>query len=266
MKAEKALRKTPDSVSAGASAGVSGAGVSGAARNNRVTLPKLTLHSFSGDVTQWRTFWDSFKSAIDDNDQLVAVDKFNYLKSLLAGSALEAINCRLDSNYGEAIAILERRFGNRQQIIDKHMDQLLNVNPVTSGNNLAGLRHLFDTTETHIRGLKSLGVTANSYGSLLSSVLLKKLPADIRLLISRRVSEKDWSLDARNCRPGSGLLQTSPRRAPMSGRVNARFHTPLPHWSLVQPLEPPAAVIADKATLREIARWSRKWKQDGKFS
>ena len=268
MKAEKALRKTPDSVSAGASAGVSGAGVSGAARNNRVKLPKLTLHSFSGDVTQWRTFWDSFKSAIDDNDQLVAVDKFNYLKSLLACSALEAIaGLTLSaSNYGEAIAILERRFGNRQQIIDKHMDQLLNVNPVTSGNNLAGLRHLFNTTETHIRGLKSLGVTANSYGSLLSSVLLKKLPADIRLLISRRVSEKDWSLDAILKELQEELqarLQTSPRRAPM---LNARFHTPLPHWSLVQPLEPPAAVIADKATLQEIARWSRKWKQDGKFS
>lgn len=51
-------------------------------------LPKLVLHSFSGDVTQWLTFWDSFKSAIH---QLVAVDKFNYLKSLFTGTALEAI-------------------------------------------------------------------------------------------------------------------------------------------------------------------------------
>ena len=31
---------------------------------NRSKLPKLVLTKFRGDVTQWRTFWDSFNSAI----------------------------------------------------------------------------------------------------------------------------------------------------------------------------------------------------------
>ena len=165
--------------------------------NHHVKLPKLALHSFSGDVTQWLTFWDSFKSAIHDNDQLVEIDKFNYLKSLLNGVALEAVSGLTLSapNYAEAISILEKRFGNRQQIITKHMDQLLNVDPVASPYNLRGLRHLFDSVESHVRCLKSLGVTADSYGSLLSSVLLNKLPPDIRLLVSRKVPEDDWSLD-----------------------------------------------------------------------
>ncbi len=67
-------------------------GVAISTRSNHVRLPKLALHSFSGDVTQWLTFWDSFRSAIHDNDQLVAIDKFNYLKSLLEGTALEAVS------------------------------------------------------------------------------------------------------------------------------------------------------------------------------
>ncbi len=46
-----------------------------------------------------------------------------------------------------------------------------------------------------MRSLKSLGVTSDSYGSLLSSVLLNKLPNDIRLLISRKVSAEEWTLD-----------------------------------------------------------------------
>lgn len=92
--------------------------------------------------------------------------------------------------------ILQRRFGNYQQIIAKHMEQLLNLTPVTSANNLAGLRHLFDFVETHIRSLKSLGVAADSDGSLLSSVLLNKLPTEVPLLIRRKVPEADWSLDA----------------------------------------------------------------------
>jgi len=55
-----------------------------------------------------------FKSAIHDNNQLVAVNRFNYLKSLLTGTALKAIaGLTLSApNYEEAVMILERRFGN----------------------------------------------------------------------------------------------------------------------------------------------------------
>ena len=161
-----------------------------------VKLPKLTLRPFSGDLTQWFTFWDSFKAAVHNNSQLVGIDKFNYLKSLLSGAALETIQglALTDANYKEAVAILQRRFGNRQQIIDKHMNQLLKVEPVASPRNVVGLRRLFDSIESHIRSLSSLGVQAESYSSLLSSVLLDKLPEDIQLLISRKVPEKNWGL------------------------------------------------------------------------
>ena len=107
-----------------------------------VKLPKLTLRSFSGDLTQWFTFWDSFIAAVHNNSQLVDVDKFNYLKSLLSGVALEAVQglALTDANYKEAVTILQRRFGNRQQIIDKHMDQLLKADSITSPRNVVGLR------------------------------------------------------------------------------------------------------------------------------
>ncbi len=100
------------------------------------------------------------------------------------------------ANYHEAVSILKKRFGNKQQIIAKHMDVLLNVEPVTSSHNLTGLRRLYDLIESHIRSLKSLGVAPESYGSLLSSVLLSKLPTDLRLMTSRKVSDEEWSLDA----------------------------------------------------------------------
>ena len=50
--------------------------------------------------------------------------------------------------------------------------------------------------ESHVRSLKSLGVSPDSYGTLLSSVLLNKLPLEIRLIASRKVDEDRWSLDA----------------------------------------------------------------------
>ena len=74
---------------------------------------------------------------------------------------------------------------------------LLNVDPVTSAYNLKGLCYLFDSVESQVRCLKSLGVAVDSYGSLLSSVLLNKLPpTNTYLLVSMKVPEGDWSLDA----------------------------------------------------------------------
>ena len=46
-----------------------------------------------------------------------------------------------------------------------------------------------------MRSLKSLGVAAESYGSLLASVLMNKLPQELRLIVSQQVSEDVWNLD-----------------------------------------------------------------------
>ena len=122
------------------------------ASHSRVKLPKLQLLPFSGDLTQWPSFWDSFASAIHANEQLTAIEKFNYLNSLLERSAKEAISgyALTATNYQEAVATLQKRFGNKQLIIDKHLDVMFNADPVTSDNNVRGLRRLFDTITSHI--------------------------------------------------------------------------------------------------------------------
>ena len=76
------------------------------------------------------------------------------------------------------------------------MDLLLNIEPITFQHNLKGLRHLYDTVESQVRSLKALGVSADSYGSMLSSVFMNKLPKELRLIIIRNVREDEWTLDA----------------------------------------------------------------------
>ena len=163
----------------------------------RVKLPKLTLKKFSGDLTTWTTFWGFFESAVHNNLDLSSIDKFNYLHLLLERAAVDAIS-RLTltaANYDEAIAILKKCFGNMQLIINKHMDILINLEVVTAYNPKS-LRNLFDKVETQVRGLKSLGVLSSTYGSFLSSILMTKLPHNLRLLVSRRVPDDDWDLDS----------------------------------------------------------------------
>lgn len=72
---------------------------------DRVKLPKISLPISMG---KWAAFWDSFNSAIHTNDRLSEIDKFNYLSSLLQGTAYDAIaGLALSSvNYQEAVTIL----------------------------------------------------------------------------------------------------------------------------------------------------------------
>ena len=168
----------------------------GANRRPRIKLPKLTLRKFNGDITQWSSFWDSFNTAIHSNTELSNIDKFNYLNSLLEKGAADAVAglALTSANYEEAVSVLKQRFGNNQQIVSKHMEELLNLEAVTSILNLKGLRHLYDSVETRIRNLRSLGISSDSYGSLLASVLLNRLPPELRVMVTREITDEEWNL------------------------------------------------------------------------
>ena len=159
-------------------------------RITRVKLPKLTPKSFSGEIEQRRPFWDSFESAIDHNVSLSEVDKFNYLRYLLTGKVAEAVAglSLTADNYKEAVAVLKRRYGNAQVIIGKHLEILLNLEAVSDGK-VGALRKLYNDVEIQVRSLRSLGVESASYGTLLSSVVMTKVPLEVRLIINRAVGK-----------------------------------------------------------------------------
>ena len=81
---------------------------------------------------EWTSFWDSYSSSIHENSDLSEIDKFNYLRSLLEKSAAEAVSGLkiFSANYQEAVDNLKNRFGNQQQIVNAHMNALLNLTKV----------------------------------------------------------------------------------------------------------------------------------------
>ena len=166
------------------------------ASHDKVKLPKLVLRPFNGDITMWNTFWESYDSAVHKNRDLSDIDKFNYLNSLLTGTAREAVAglSLTTANYTEAVSILKKRFGNVERIKTRHMEILMNIETVTSSRDLRALRKLHDHVESHVRSLSALGVDAATYGSLLSSVILNKLPTDLQLIISRHSLETSCNL------------------------------------------------------------------------
>ena len=72
----------------------------------------------------------------------------------------------------------------------------MSMDPISSDRHLNDLRRLYYHTESHVRSLMLLGIEAASYGALLSLVLLAKLPPDLQLILSRKVSDSNLDMDA----------------------------------------------------------------------
>ena len=54
---------------------------------------------------------------------------------------------------------------------------------------------MYDEVESHVRSLKSLWVSSDSYGSLLAPVVANKLPQELQLIVTRKLGGDDWDLD-----------------------------------------------------------------------
>ncbi|XP_053378517.1 uncharacterized protein LOC123533242 [Mercenaria mercenaria] len=158
-------------------------------------LPKLTLTVFSGNIIEWQSFWDAYESTVHLNPNLSEVQKFNYLKNQLEGSAAQTIHgfALTNANYIQAINLLKERYRQKHKIVHTYMQTLLNI-PAPSYT-LHGLRNYIDKLESYIRGLESLGECQSNYGTLLVPVIIDKLPAEIRKNLAREHGSDNWQLD-----------------------------------------------------------------------
>ena len=163
---------------------------------SKAKLPKLELNKFHGNPIHWYPFWESFESAVHKNPNLSSVDKFNYLQSLLTGTARSTIAglALTSANYEKAVGLLKQRFGNRQIVISSHMEVLTKLPKVESISEVKKLRSLYDTVESHVRGLESMEISSEMYGCFLTPIVMQKLPEEFRIAITRNLESETWNL------------------------------------------------------------------------
>ncbi|GFR11117.1 uncharacterized protein y4hQ [Trichonephila clavata] len=125
--------------------------------NIRIKVPKYHITRFYGDdASKWLTFWNSFETAVH-NESLNKVDKFNYLKAHLGGSALNTV---------EGFPISAKAYDEA---------------PLKNSNDLRSFRKFVDNCNVQLRSLNSLGVSSANYGKILCPMLLKLIPSDLLL-------------------------------------------------------------------------------------
>ena len=79
------------------------------------------------------------------------------------------------------------------------MNELLNIKKVERDRDLQGLRRLDDDIESHVCSLRSLDVDDDNYGSLLTPIIMERLPHQFKLTISRQVGDDTWDLTQLLC-------------------------------------------------------------------
>ena len=89
--------------------------------------------------------------------------------------------------------LLEERFGNPQIIISAHMNVLLKL-PKLNNESASRLLSFYNTIESHIRSLLTMGLSPSHYGPLLILVILERLPDAIKLLITRKLGKNNWKI------------------------------------------------------------------------
>jgi len=75
------------------------------------------------------------------------------------------------------------------------MDTLLELESVSSTNNIKALHCFHDQVEFQVHSLLSIEVPLDSYGNLLSSLSMNRLPQELCLIISREVDDAEWNIN-----------------------------------------------------------------------
>lgn len=144
-----------------------------------LTLDKIQLPVFNGDLTNWIAFRDQYLDLVHNNNNLTAVTKFYQLKSHLSGLALEAINgFKLSAiDYESAWMMLCNRYDRRDKIIDeyfKHFCDLPNLTNVKEPTAIQ-LINMVNKTNQLIRALPNFDINVGTWDSMLMYQLKSKL-------------------------------------------------------------------------------------------
>lgn len=166
-----------------------------------IPLPVWDIKPFSGNIIEFQSFWQQFEACIDNNPGLPDIRKFSYLLNSLRGNAkrmIEGFPLTTEA-YKSAKEYLLERFGQQNEIRQAHLNKLQELNFSKPAHDAKGLSILFNEVKVHVRVLESIGVKTESYGFMLSSILMHKIP---KYLL------REWTKEAdRDCNDLNALLK-----------------------------------------------------------
>lgn len=165
-----------------------------------VRLPTMKLEPFAGNVEAWSRFWEQFQSSVDQNPSVSQTEKHVFLRGYLEGEPkrlVDGIPVTAD-NYEQTKKILRSKYGDKNRIIQAHLDYLENLSP-TLHDDPESLNTTYVECNRRIQALIALGEDVDAYGRVLAPKILRAFPDALccRWLIhSKRTNTEEGNLSA----------------------------------------------------------------------
>ena len=145
----------------------------------KVKYPEISLQPFSGDKTQWDSWWQGFEAMVHSKNELDEVTKFTYLLSTLVGEAKRTVE-RFEvtaTGYDLALKALKEKYSDpaasKQTLIIKLLD--IKSPSVTR----VELENFMEEFQASIHKLQLLKIKTADSEWILQVHLLRKLPQPV---------------------------------------------------------------------------------------
>ena len=155
-------------------------------------LPEWKLTQFDGNPLNWHEWFGQFISTAD-SVILSDDEKLAYLKTLVVGKAKSAIAEYSYSGvlYKDALAHLQRNFGQPHAVVGAHLDKLSNFLPLKM-HNLENVFWLFLYNFWTCRVFKSLSFNDDLKSVKLLNQAVSKLPTNLKEAWSMQTVRRKW--------------------------------------------------------------------------
>lgn len=146
----------------------------------QISLPKLSLKTFSGNPQEWATYINMFDTSVHHAANLPAVTKMNYLVSTLSADALALVKGLpiTSANYMVAYNLLRKRYHNPRRLMMVHLNSLIDL-PQISHSSPKGWRKFINLYNEHSQALSSLDCSLAGDNPFLSAYLMSKFNPEL---------------------------------------------------------------------------------------
>ena len=150
----------------------------------RTHLPRVELPKFSGAFEDWESFRDLFTSLIRQDTTLTGVQKLQFLKTSVQGSAKSTLDklTITEANYEIAWQTLLKRYDNPRILVTQHLSTLASI-PIIKREDSTALQDLMDTLNTKKAALRSLDCPVEHWDEIFVFFAVRALDP---------VTRRDW--------------------------------------------------------------------------
>ncbi|XP_018316899.1 uncharacterized protein, partial [Mycetomoellerius zeteki] len=142
-------------------------------------LPRIDIPKFNGSPSEWLSFKDLFNSLIIANPTLTSVEKLQYLKTSLVGSASHLLkNTALTAdNFQKAWDSLISFYENKRLLVHSALHSLMTLKRMTK-ESAAEMEQLYTNVTQIYRALDTLGRPVQTWDDIFVFIVVQRLDAE----------------------------------------------------------------------------------------